>query len=271
MNDSDIQLVEALKVDERPPTFEEFTRQRDQLLTMIDLLPAAPINSRQPSSRSLVHRFRLAAALVAVILITGIVVSVVATRPAAAQIEVDLVDGFYEITVVELGEDTSQIETELVALGIDMTIDFIPVSPSLEGQVVAFGIDEEVEPIVDPDTGRLTMLRVPVDWQGRGLIEVGRPAMKGENYNSSASPLAKGEALESVEHDVIYNQPIEDVAELLSDLGFGIDIRWDYDFESHQITLEEARGMFVIEVGYSTPDVIQVWVDEAPVDLTGQP
>jgi hypothetical protein len=263
MSDRDIQLLEALKVDDRPPTSDEIERQREQLLILIETQPATP-KGRQAASRPFGHRLRLVAVLGAVILIAGIAVSVVSTRPAVAQIEVELVDGFYEITVVELGEDTSQVESELAALGIDLIIDFIPASPSLEGQVVAFGINEEVEPVLDPNTGQLTMLRVPVDWEGRGLIEVGRPAMEGETYNSSASPLADGEALENVEPDAIYNQPIEEVAELLTNLGFGIDIRSDYDFESHEITLDEARGMFVEEVGYSTPDVIQVWVVEEP-------
>lgn len=273
MNDTDIQLVKALKVEDRPPTLDQTTRQRDQLFTLIDTQSkgAAPHRpARRPSS--LFHRFRLAAAFGVAVLVSGVVVSVVATRPALAQIEVELVDGFYEITIVELGEDTSRIESELAALGLDITFDFIPVSPSLEGDLVGVGVgglDREIEQVIDADTGGLTMLRVPAEWGGHGLVQLGRPAEGAETYVASASPLASGEALENVACDTIFNQPIETVAPILTDQGFDTDIRWDHDGVSEMLTLDEASGMLVVDLGYTAPDVIQVWVDTNPTEISG--
>jgi hypothetical protein len=274
MNDTDIRLVEALKVDDRPPTADEIKRQRDQLLTLIETQPKDDsTRSRERTPRSLFCRFPLVAAFGVAILVVGIVVSVVAVRPAVAQIEVEQVDGFYEITIIELGEDTSRIESELESLGVDITFDFIPVSPSLEGDLVgvgAGGLASEIEQVIDPDTGQLTMLRVPVQWGGQGLVQLGRPAQSGETYVASASPLASGEALDDVTCGAIFNQPIQDVNQLLSDRGFDTDIRWDHEGVSESLTVEEASGMLVVEVGYTAPDVIQVWVDTTPAAITDE-
>jgi len=59
-------------------------------------------------------------------------------------------------------------------------------------------------------------------------------------------------------------QPADRVSQLLSDRGFDTDIRWDHDGASQTLTLEAARGMVVIQVGYTAPTVIQVWVDTNP-------
>lgn len=272
MNDTDIQLAKALAVDDRAPTDDETARQRDELLTMIEAEPKTlPGQIKPRRSRSLSSRFQLAAAFGVTVLILGVVVSLMTTRPAVAQIEVEQVDGFYEVTIIELGEDTSRIESELESIGVDITFDFIPVSPSLEGDLVGVGVgglDEEIEQVIDSETGQLTMLRVPVQWGGQGLIQLGRPAQAGETYVVSASPLAIGEALEDGACDAVFNQPIENVGQLLSDRGFGIDIRWDHDGVSETISLDEASGMFVVQVGYTAPDVIQVWVEPTPIDVT---
>jgi hypothetical protein len=266
--------VEALKVDDRPPTSEEIKRQRNQLLTLIEAQPTdAPTRDRERTPRSLIRRFPQAAAFGVAILIVGIVVSVVAARPAVAQIEVEQVDGFYEITIIELGEDTSRVESELESLGVDITFDFIPVSPSLEGDLAGVGVgglDREIEQVIDSETGQLTMLRVPIQWGGQGLVQLGRPAQSGETYVAAASPLASGEALDDVACDAIFNQPIENVNELLSERGFDTDIRWDHDGVSESVTDEGASGMLVVQVGYTAPDVIEVWVDTTPAAITDE-
>lgn len=272
MNDTDIRLVKALAVDDRAPTDEEKTRQRAQLMTVIEAEPKMlPSQVKPRTSRLLISRFQLVAALGVAVLVLGLAVSLIATRPAVAQIEVEQVDGFYEITVVQLGEDTSSVESELASVGVDIDFDFIPVSPSLEGDLVGVGVgglDEEIEQVIDSETGQLTMLRVPVQWGGQGLVQLGRPTQSGETYVASASPLATGEALEDVACDAVFNQPIESVSQLLTGRGFGTDIRWDHDGLSDTLSLEEASGMVVVQVGYTAPDVIQVWVGPTPADIT---
>lgn len=119
---------------------------------------------------------------------------------SAAEIGVTTTEDFYEIVFVTLAEDSSQVEAELQALGLDVTVDFVPAPPSLEGHLVASeaseGADEVWEFTEPEDFSGPAALHGPTGFTGALRLDVGRPAEDGEPFVSSAiSALHPGEAL----------------------------------------------------------------------------
>lgn len=118
-----------------------------------------------------------------------------------AEIEVTATEDHYEIEIVTLGENTSKVESDLLALGLDVTIDFVPVSPSLVGKVVATTDSStssrgDWEYVESDDFSTPGVLRIPTDFDGKLGLHIGRAAEQGEAFVSAAiSALEPGEPL----------------------------------------------------------------------------
>jgi hypothetical protein len=159
----------------------------------------------------------------------------------------------YEIVFVTLAEDASDVEADLSQLGLDITIDFVPVSPSIEKQLVAMSSPAEGENLPEfaySDSGGPSRLLVPKTFDGSAALTIGRPAEDGEEFLSAAvSAQMPGEAL----HCVLTETSTAREALPLLD-GVEVEIEWRPD-----LTGEEYIG--------TIPDRYLDWFVAATVPL----
>lgn len=193
--------------------------------------------TRSPGRRSLGRA-------VAAIAVTALIVSIVSLgvspgeelgslpqigQPTAkAAIEIVETDDMYEIVFVTLAEDASDVEADLSQLGLDITIDFVPVSPSLENQLVVMSSPAEGENLPEfaySDSGGLSKLLVPKGFEGSAALTIGRPTQDGEEYVSAAvSAQMPGEALHCV---LIEKRTAREALPILD--GVEVEIEWRPD------------------------------------------
>jgi hypothetical protein len=106
-------------------------------------------------------------------------------------------------TVVDPFAAQDQLDAEFAARGFDITVNLVPVSPSLVGTIIytsdnggASAIQAlQGGPCVTGGGGCPIGLRIPASFSGGGYITLGRPAEPGETYQSQTSAFAPGEAL----------------------------------------------------------------------------
>lgn len=144
---------------------------------------------------------------------------------AKAAIEIIETEVMYEIVFVTLAEDATDVAAELSQLGLDITIDFVPVSPSIENRLVAMSSPAEGENLpefADSDSGSPSKLLVPKDFDGSASLTIGRPADDSEEYLSAAmSAQMPGEALHCV---LIETRTAREALPLLD--GVEVEIEW---------------------------------------------
>lgn len=185
--------------------------------------------------------------------------------PAAAQamIEVEVSGGAYEIRFVELAEGTQQVEAELAALGLDVTLDFVAVSPSLVGSLVATagGGAGEVY-VVEP--GGVPRLSIPIVFEPSLALTIGRPALPGEAYVSSPAlgAEAPGEALHCAG---VFNMPAAAAAAVLAERGLIAEWR----NERNEVT--EVGTGYVVNATPKTAGEVIMWTASQPLPADVRP
>jgi hypothetical protein len=140
-------------------------------------------------------------AVVAALLITG---SAVRPQTAAGAVAFrTATDGDIVATVTDPFAAESRLKAAFAEHGLDITVNLLPVSPSLVGTVVYTsdnGGASAIRPLlggrcVTGGGGCAIGLKIPATFTGKGYITLGRPAKPGETYESQASAFAPGEAL----------------------------------------------------------------------------
>ncbi|WP_026412658.1 hypothetical protein [Actinomadura oligospora] len=100
--------------------------------------------------------------------------------------------------------DPARFRREFAAHGMKITLRLVPVSPSLVGGIVMSELPSDVGIIsakgrCDNGGGACPVgLRIPTGFRGSGAVTFGRAARPGEQYTSSKSAFAAGEALHCV-------------------------------------------------------------------------
>ncbi|MGD0167177.1 MAG: hypothetical protein ABSC51_07810 [Gaiellaceae bacterium] len=129
-----------------------------------------------------------------------------AMRPQAAAAGVAFrtgADGDIIATVTDPFAAESQLKAAFAEHGLDITVNLLPVSPSLVGTVVFIsdsGGASAIQPLqggpcVTGGGGCSIGVKIPATFTGQGDITLGRPAKSGETYESQASAFAPGEVL----------------------------------------------------------------------------
>jgi hypothetical protein len=129
-----------------------------------------------------------------------------ATQPQAAAAGVAFrtgADGDIVATVTDPFAAKGELNAAFAEHGLDITVNLLPVSPSLVGTVVSIsdsGGASAIQPLqggrcVTGGGGCSIRLRIPATFTGQGDITLGRPAKPGETYESTASAFAPGEVL----------------------------------------------------------------------------
>ncbi|MCW2929620.1 MAG: hypothetical protein JWM19_582 [Actinomycetia bacterium] len=181
-----------------------------------------------------------AVALVVALLAPGGVAGNSANSAAAIQaLAFTKASGYITVTIRNPYADPAWYNADFARHHLDITLQVVPVSPSLVGTVIAEstspGADQEVQTITSrrcwtggggPGSSCPVGLRVPVDFHGQADITFGRPARQGEQYGSTASIFAPGEALAGLLAQVAA-QPLSKVRAVLA---------------SHQLTIAVCRN-----------------------------
>ncbi|MEV4246088.1 hypothetical protein AB0J63_22060 [Streptosporangium canum] len=159
------------------------------------------------------------------------------TTPASAALDIKREGDYYAITVKDLYADPKMYERELNARGLEITLDVDPAPPSLEGQMMvmdpqANGLsnaelvtrEDLIKAIDRPGPCDHSMgcpigLKVPVAYQGKAEISLGRKALPGEVYQWRASLAAPGELLHCVD---FVNKTLDEVRPLLEKRGISL-------------------------------------------------
>jgi hypothetical protein len=180
------------------------------------LAPSRPPRLRAWTWASVIRRARrpalistLAAAAVGVaaaaLLITS---SAVRTQSAAGAVAFRAGgDGDIVATVTEPFAAESKLQAAFAKHGLHITVNLVPVSPSLVGTVVYTsdnGGASAIQPLqgghcITGGGGCPIGLKIPATFTGNGYITLGRPARPGETYESQSSAFAPGETLHCTE------------------------------------------------------------------------
>ena len=144
-------------------------------------------------------------AAAAVAIAAGLIVSS-ALRPQAAGAGVafrTVAHGDIIATVTDPFAAESQLKAAFAEHGLDITVNLLPVSPSLVGTVVFISDSGGANAIQPLGRGSCVTgggacsigLKIPATFTGSGDITLGRPVKPGETYESTASAFAPGEVL----------------------------------------------------------------------------
>jgi len=115
-------------------------------------------------------------------------------------------DGQYIVAVIEDPQaDADALAAAFAQHGLDITVELLPVSPSLVGKMVMEDQDQgpDIETLFDDQAGCTLPgstscpigLRIPLDFHGKAHIVLGRAGGPGEDYASANDAFALGEAL----------------------------------------------------------------------------
>lgn len=149
--------------------------------------------------------------------------------PAAAALDIKQVGDHYEITVNDLLADPSVYQAELRARGIDITLSLAPTSPARAGAILVMN---DLDRVRGPVEGGVTTidgpgpcvrfggcpvgLRVPVGFDRKAEIVLGREGRPGERYTMPPGIGMTGEPLHCV---VFSNKTVAEIGPMLRDRG----------------------------------------------------
>ncbi|WP_225878884.1 hypothetical protein [Spongiactinospora rosea] len=114
------------------------------------------------------------------------------------------------VTIKDPFADHTQYSEGFKALGLEVGLQLIPVSPSRVGDIVRYGFSGTTEadklggglspkgctPGTPGTPGCALTVTVSKGFGGKGVVYIGRPARPGERYGAHAAAEAKGEMLE---------------------------------------------------------------------------
>lgn len=108
------------------------------------------------------------------------------------------------VTVRDPLADPAHYRAEFTAHHLNITLQMIPASPSLVGTLEFIGGDPGIVPITAAGRCGETVCpvgaKIPLDFRGRADLAFGRAARPGEQYETSGSATAPGEALHGVRY-----------------------------------------------------------------------
>lgn len=164
------------------------------------------------------------------------------------------------------------LDEEFARHGFDITVDLVPVSPSLVGTVVYTSEEDSndwIQPLrhgscLNGGGGCAIGVRIKSAFTGHGYITLGRPARSSEAYESQASAFAAGEPLHC---SGLLGATVAQAARSLQ--ARGLEVEWREDVSgptaSHSRVLDSAPlGNYVWESVMATEGKAIVWTEPAP-------
>ncbi|GAA2208331.1 hypothetical protein GCM10009850_037890 [Nonomuraea monospora] len=199
---------------------------------LLEEIVSVPVPERRRRWQALPRPRRWAAVPVLAAL-TALLSVGVAQAPASAALDIEVVDDHYVITVKDLMAEPEVYQRELRARGLDITLDLAPTSPSMTGRIIVINDMERLMsgkavPVEGPITtidapgacerfaGCPIGVKVPVDFDKKAEITLGRRALPGERYRMPPGIALPGEPLHCVE---FVNESVTEVSALLRERG----------------------------------------------------
>lgn len=226
MTDGIIELVRELRPADAGKLDTMFPQaQRQALLDMILEAPRRPTIARRRRMRARswklaasVGGVAAAATVVAIMLFAGSA----AVGPTRAIALGTTPNGDITVTVTDPFVAQKELDQEIAAAGLNVEITLVPVSPSLVGTVVEISDPDngpQIEalgrgPCVTGGGGCSIGIEIPRNFKGSGDATLGRPARPGEDYESTTSAFAPGEALHC---SPIFNEQVSQALPWLAD------------------------------------------------------
>ncbi len=196
-----------------PISDEEAARavSREAFEDLADRIMATPVGSVRPVNRRRrrwIAASTVAAALAGALLLVSSVGGELGPGSAAA-LSVTRHGGYIDVIVRDPLADPKRYQEELAAHNIDIKLSLVPASPSVVGTVVFIGqAGGQIQPITA--VGKCTTggggpvcpvgVRIPLGFHGSGHVAFGRAPRPGEQYESSGSADAPGEALHGIRY-----------------------------------------------------------------------
>ncbi|PZG29187.1 hypothetical protein C1I98_32400 [Spongiactinospora gelatinilytica] len=183
-----------------------------------------------------------------------------ATSYANAAIDIRLSGDDYVATIKDPFADHTQYSEGFKALGLEVGLQLVPVSPSRVGDIVRYGFSGTTEADklgggLSPEgcapgtPGCALTVTVSKGFSGKGTVYVGRQARPGERYGAHAAAEAKGEMLEGYD-------PVErTVAEVAAEVR-----RRGLSVEYQIITPAKNGGGFSADPNDRATDVRDHWI-----------
>ncbi|NUW37373.1 hypothetical protein HTZ77_39140 [Nonomuraea sp. SMC257] len=200
---------------------------------LLEEITSVPVPERRRRSWLAVPRPRRWAAVPVLATLAALLSFGIAQAPASAALDIELVDDHYVITVKDLLAEPEVYQRELRARGLDITLDVVPTSASLTGQLIVINdMDRLRAGKLVPREGPITTIdapgpcerfagcpigvKVPVDFAKKAEITLGRRALPGERYKMPPGIAIPGEPLHCVDH---VNKSVAEVSALLRARG----------------------------------------------------
>jgi hypothetical protein len=150
-------------------------------------------------------------------------------------------DGHLTIIVRNPLADPSRYRAEFAAHHLNITLSLIPVSPSLVGTLTSFSesAGNDIVPITargrcvtgDNSSACPVGVKIPDDFHGWAQLVFGRAAKPGEQYQSTASAFAPGEALHGLQ---IQGRTVAQVLTMLSQRHITVPVyNWAGGLRNH--------------------------------------
>jgi hypothetical protein len=212
-----------------PAAFTDLASQ----ITATPVPAARPVIVRKRRRLALLTAVPVALAGLAAFLVTAAVPSDSGPDSSAAIQAMSFVreNGTITVVIKNLYADTSWYNADLERHHLDITLHLSPTQPSLVGYIGTISVDAptaagytEIKPISRPGSCDLSGTNcqigftVPVDFNGRADIWIGRPARPGEQYEYGGSAFNRGEPLHGLENQ-IFEHPLSEVVPLLARHG----------------------------------------------------
>ena len=207
-----------------------------QIMTSPVAVPAdrwRAVVARKRRRLALLTAVPAALAALTAFLVTAAVPSDYGPNSAAAIQAMSFVKENGTITVIikNLYADTTWYNADLARHHLDITLHLSPTQPSLAGYISVISVDAPtasgytaIKPINKPGSCDLSGTNcqigftVPVGFQGKVDMWIGRPARPGEQYTFAGSAFNRGEPLYGLQ-DQIFGHPLSDVLPLFARHG----------------------------------------------------
>ena len=187
--------------------------------------------------------------------------------PASAEVKVTRTTRYYRVRIGNVLADPAAVRQALRQRGLDVTIRFLPASPSIVGNVVASYFEDDT----DRDRVRWTYrpggsvegdalaVEIPLDYRGRRGVDLARRARPGERYASTApSAQLRGEALACAD---VEGRRVRDVLAVISQRHVAAVWR---DADNHTVPMSEVLGRYVAQTVPVAPGQVLAFTSTQP-------
>jgi len=231
----------------------------------------------RPRPRSATRRRRVVlafAAAVALVALVAIGAVLFRPAPAAAGVRFSTTHGFIVARVTDPTASAAQLRAAFAEHGLDITLQLLPVSPSLVGTVIVISSEGSgIEALqggkcITGGGGCPVGLRIRSTYRGHAEITLGRRARPGEMYDSTASAFAPGEPLHC---SGLVGARVTRAAAALKARGLSATWRPYLDSGNTELSPASVGNFFVIDADSMAPAKVLVWVAPKRANQLGKP